>query len=493
LAGHLLVSQAGGEPNGIFDVDPVAKTVALFSSFAADGMALSPDGTTLFLASGPGLRGLDMVTKTIVFETAVPGADGVAIGEGALAGKVYVNCTQGQLWEVDVATSNQVLIADCGSRGDFLIADCDGSLLITQSDRVKRLRLAGGSWYGMPGSAGDLHLMPDAAARGFLLTTFATGFPVSTAPGPIGAVFRPDGAVLWSDHDTGGIYLFPNSADGQTATTVPLVATYPGASALARLPGPRYFLAAQASGKVLELTADGALVQEIATVAHVTAMVPVLASPATPALTNHLLVSQAGGSPNGIFDVDPVARTATLFSSNAADGLVITPDGKTLYMASGPGLRGLDVPSKTIVFETDLPGADGVALGQGALTNKVYVNCTPGQLWEVDVTTTNKVLIADCGTRGDFAIAACDGSLFITQSDRVKRLRLAGASWYGGCPTGPVTLTFTRVGGALRLTWPTGTLQSATSVTGPFVDVAGAVSPYTVTPTSPAKFYRVRL
>ena len=35
----------------------------------------------------------------------------------------------------------------------------------------------------------------------------------------------------------------------------------------------------------------------------------------------------------------------------------------------------------------------------------------------------------------------------------------------------------------------TGTLKSATSVTGPYSDVAGASSPYSVAPTKAAEFY----
>jgi len=46
---------------------------------------------------------------------------------------------------------------------------------------------------------------------------------------------------------------------------------------------------------------------------------------------------------------------------------------------------------------------------------------------------------------------------------------------------------------SVRLTWSYGTLQSATSVTGPYTDVAGAGSPYTVTNPSGNVFYRIRL
>jgi hypothetical protein len=54
---------------------------------------------------------------------------------------------------------------------------------------------------------------------------------------------------------------------------------------------------------------------------------------------------------------------------------------------------------------------------------------------------------------------------------------------------GPPTLTFQRTQNGFILTY-SGTLQSAGAVNGPWSAVAGATSPYTVTPSTPAKFYR---
>jgi RHS repeat-associated protein len=53
-----------------------------------------------------------------------------------------------------------------------------------------------------------------------------------------------------------------------------------------------------------------------------------------------------------------------------------------------------------------------------------------------------------------------------------------------------IQVTFT--GGLLVLAWPSGcTLQSANSLLGPWSAVPGAVSPYTVVPIDPTKFYRL--
>lgn len=58
----------------------------------------------------------------------------------------------------------------------------------------------------------------------------------------------------------------------------------------------------------------------------------------------------------------------------------------------------------------------------------------------------------------------------------------------------PPSIAFSRQGNNLLLTWPSGWfLQSATNVVGPYSDVSGAVSPYTVDTTAgPQGFFRLR-
>jgi len=58
-----------------------------------------------------------------------------------------------------------------------------------------------------------------------------------------------------------------------------------------------------------------------------------------------------------------------------------------------------------------------------------------------------------------------------------------------GLPTTTPTLGVARSGGNVVLTY-TGTLQSADTVKGPYSAVAGATSPFTVTPAGAGKFYR---
>jgi hypothetical protein len=54
-------------------------------------------------------------------------------------------------------------------------------------------------------------------------------------------------------------------------------------------------------------------------------------------------------------------------------------------------------------------------------------------------------------------------------------------------------LTAVQVGSELVLTWPAGTLLSATSVKGPYTAVTGATSPYTNSLSQAQLYYRVQL
>ena len=56
-----------------------------------------------------------------------------------------------------------------------------------------------------------------------------------------------------------------------------------------------------------------------------------------------------------------------------------------------------------------------------------------------------------------------------------------------------VSLYITKVGGNVILNWAPGTLQSASSVTGPFTDMPTATSPFTNAPSGSQKYFRVRV
>lgn len=59
-------------------------------------------------------------------------------------------------------------------------------------------------------------------------------------------------------------------------------------------------------------------------------------------------------------------------------------------------------------------------------------------------------------------------------------------------PTAPSKIAIARSGTSVTLTWTSGVLQECATVNGTYTDVASATSPYTVTATTGAKFYRLK-
>jgi hypothetical protein len=119
-------------------------------------------------------------------------------------------------------------------------------------------------------------------------------------------------------------------------------------------------------------------------------------------------------------------------------------------------------------------------------TLSVWLNPTPGtapQTGSANSLTANGLL--DKG--GWFVIRG--GSSFAGQIDEL-RLGTNYASVVQSIP--PVTLSAQPAGANLQLTWSLGTLLQSTNVTGPWFTNAAA-SPYTLSPTNPQMFYRVRV
>jgi hypothetical protein len=64
---------------------------------------------------------------------------------------------------------------------------------------------------------------------------------------------------------------------------------------------------------------------------------------------------------------------------------------------------------------------------------------------------------------------------------------------YAHAGVAPVTLSMVKSGNNVVLTWPSGTLQQSTSLSGGFSNVNGATSPYTNSITGVQDFYRVQV
>jgi len=76
----------------------------------------------------------------------------------------------------------------------------------------------------------------------------------------------------------------------------------------------------------------------------------------------------------------------------------------------------------------------------------------------------------------------------------VESIYLAGSVNAISFTNAPVTFSLKVLPGPqLQLTWDAGIIQSATSLSGPWIDVAGATSPYVVSPTGTQQFFRGKL
>ena len=59
--------------------------------------------------------------------------------------------------------------------------------------------------------------------------------------------------------------------------------------------------------------------------------------------------------------------------------------------------------------------------------------------------------------------------------------------------TPPVLVSIQTSNNNFAIAWPTGALQSATNITGPWSEVSEGTSPWPIVPTAPQQFYRVKL
>ncbi|MBV9851541.1 MAG: PEP-CTERM sorting domain-containing protein [Armatimonadetes bacterium] len=148
----LYVSNTSHGP--IYKVNPVTKVKTPFVNAEVDGLALSADGSILYGAVDAGaldghVLGFSTATGAQVFDSGfIPGdIDGSALGTGTLTGNLFVNTNGGTVYEVNLATDAQTLIASGGSRGDFVTVDPNTSLLLTQTDRIIRLTPGNGGGF----------------------------------------------------------------------------------------------------------------------------------------------------------------------------------------------------------------------------------------------------------------------------------------------------------------------------------------------------------
>ena len=290
-------------------------------------------------------------------------------------------------------------------------------------------------------SNAQLTLTSAGVLRGFTLSTLATGFANNGnfGVGPLGIGFHGDGSVLVSAL-FGDIHKFATDTDGQTANAGNLVSSNPFVTVVGISgSGGNQYVTDQANGLLNNLSSGGIVGSTVAN------GMPAATGITTNPNNGHLFVSTLGN--NVIWDVDPSAiNSKSVFINQSADGL--STDGTTLYMESNNHIIGYNIISKALTFDSGFMscGPDGTQLGSGSLAGFIYANCNNGEFFEIDLNTNIKTAIADMGSRGDFVSADPNGSLLVTQTDRIIRLTAPSGGGFGQTPEPGVTASLVGMG-----------------------------------------------
>jgi hypothetical protein len=148
--GHIITTSN----DGLVDINPVAGTFRVINAFVnGDGVSVSPDGSTAYVEVGGDVNAYDISTGALLKSYAAgaaPDGTGVISG-GKFNGDVVVNGNFGTVGLLDPTTSAFVIIADGGSRGDFVSPDSNnGTLFLSQNEEVARLSCGEGCSFVPP-------------------------------------------------------------------------------------------------------------------------------------------------------------------------------------------------------------------------------------------------------------------------------------------------------------------------------------------------------
>ena len=284
----------------------------------------------------------------------------------------------------------------------------------------------------LPNSANaQMVLTANAIAAGFGLSTFATGFPSSSNIGPFGIAF--DGNKVIVSENLGNVRIFPTDTDGQTVASAPIAQYYGFGDANGIGSGNgRYYMAQYFAGKLIQINASGTFNQTIvAGIVHPEGVVVIPAN-------GHVFVA----TDSGILDVNPATHTSRVFQPVRADGL--TTDGTTLYaVITGGHIIGYRLSDGIQVFDSGFinDGPDGTALGAGTLAGTIFANTNGGRLLEFNLAGTPvATVIGTGGSRGDYVTVDPNGTLLLTQTDRILRLTAPLGGGFGTPEPGPIAM-----------------------------------------------------
>jgi hypothetical protein len=210
--------------------------------------------------------------------------------------------------------------------------------------------------------------------------------------------------------------------------------------------------------------------------------------------TNDVIVASSANSPasggeNAKFVLDGNSATKYLNFDKLNTGFTVTPKSGATVITGISLTTANDSPNRdplTYTIEGSLDGTTFTTIATGSVPavatrflkrTYTFANTMPYSIYKVTFPT-----VADAATANSMQIADVE---------------LLG-NGFGGAVAGPVvppniTGIVKNTDGTITLTWTGGgTLEAATSVSGPYAPVAGATSPYTFTPTASALFGRIK-
>lgn len=273
----------------------------------------------------------------------------------------------------------------------------------------------------VPAQAG-LVLTAQGVTDGFNLSLFVDRVPASNCPcGPLGIATNNLGQVVMQDYPNGRNYIF-NDIDNQhfsDALSSQPFSSFSYGVAITNLGGQLYAGNQDLNGTLHRLNANGSDGGQVPGTANFIAGHGIWTAP-----NGHII----SGEFNGIWDTDPTTGVSRqIESTNDVDGVSVSPDGKTVYGATGGQIIGWDYAGlNSVVYVSGgigSPDGTGVIQGASLFAGDIIANGNDGNVWLLDPILHTNVLIATGGSRGDYVgVDSTNGSLFLTQSDSVYRL-----------------------------------------------------------------------
>ena len=314
------------------------------------------------------------------------------------------------------------------------------------------MALAVGLMFGTPANA-TLALTPIGIADGFTLTTFATMAPGNTGccAGPFGVAVSGSNVIVSNGFfGSTTISVFAN-VNGQTSNfggpPTSALFNYPnpagtGTIAMATVGGVAYGADPFNAFIFAQYNTDGTINHDLTGVAAATYL-GMWGAP-----NGHIIAS----STVGLIDIDPTDNggLGSFRLINGAlfpDGVSVSPDGKTAYVALGGGVQAVDIATGALgtFYTTDFAADGSGVISGGAFNGFILANSNLGDIDLIDPVTGTFTVIATGGTRGDYTSPdPTNGTLFLDYSDIIARLGCPGCS-FNGAPE-PASLSLLGVG-----------------------------------------------